>query len=79
MCILKENFSHMSLPVFGICGLEESAVHIYTCKVLNSDDIVHPYEDIFLDDMKGIKKVHFRMKKSMEKREEYINICESTT
>ena len=76
MYTIKENFPHMDLPEFCVCGLPENTEHIYTCDILNPDIDTPSYNNIFISDIKSQLKSYKRMKYSANIRKEYIHIFE---
>ena len=49
------------------CGEQENMKHIYSCKILNLENLKTPFEEIFHDDTRKQKIVFARFKNNYEK------------
>ena len=74
MALIRDNFQHMTLPQYCICGSEDSVIHIYKCLILNESDDYIQYEHIYNGDISEQIQVFNRMKNAMEKRCELNNL-----
>ena len=68
MINLKENFSKSKLKENCICGQIESLEHIYSCKILNTEENGIPFEEIYSNNMKNQIEVLRKIEKSLENR-----------
>ena len=50
-----------------VCGEQENMKHIYTCNVLNKENIRIPYEQIFENDVKKQKIIAERFRNNLER------------
>ena len=56
-----------------ICNNEENMEHVYTCKLLNSEEPLTEYNQIYRDNMDLIIDVYRRFVDNMDKREQKLN------
>ena len=69
MVFIPANLSSSEKIEKCICGEKEDMMHIYSCKYLNNNEEVIPYEEILKEDVKLQSKVHKRFENNMKQRE----------
>ena len=66
MIQIESNFPTKETVKPCICGELKDMKHIYTCKILNEEDVLIRYEDIFQENVKNQKIILKRFRKSFE-------------
>ena len=74
MVFIPANFSSSEKIEKCICGEKEDMRHIYSCKYLNNNEEVIPYEEILKEDVELKSKAHKGFKNNMERREKLRNM-----
>ena len=73
MVDIPANFSSSKIFMKCPCGMKENMKHVYQCRILNDEEEVIPFENIYTDNVRDQVIVYNRFKNSLEKRSEIEN------